>query len=57
MLVQLHDELLFEVHKEDLPQVASLVKAVMESTNLEVVTPVKLAVGVSWGSLTPYHCT
>ena len=56
MLVQIHDELLFEVHKDELNEVALLVKKTMENTNLEVATPVKLAAGKTWGSLTPYTC-
>ncbi|XP_071956971.1 DNA polymerase theta-like [Antedon mediterranea] len=50
LVLQLHDELIYEVRKEDVPQVARLVKYEMESAmKLSVVLPVKVHVGPTWG--------
>lgn len=50
--VQIHDELLFEVHRSALPAAAVLIQEVMEgTTRLDVPLPVKLQVGPNWGSL------
>jgi DNA polymerase I-like protein with 3'-5' exonuclease and polymerase domains len=57
-LVQVHDELLFEVSEAQLPHVAALVRAVMEGAagiwGVRVPLPVKLSVGPSWGQLQAY---
>lgn len=58
LLLQVHDELLFEVSEVQLPQVAALVRAVMEGAagvwGVRVPLPVKLSVGPSWGQLQAY---
>lgn len=52
MVLQLHDELIYEVHKDDLNEVVPLVRRVMESAmTLDVRLPVKIKVGPTWGSL------
>ncbi|XP_038044107.1 DNA polymerase theta-like [Patiria miniata] len=52
LVLQLHDELIYEVHREDVIQVAQLVKAEMESALvLSVRLPVKVKVGPTWGSM------
>jgi hypothetical protein len=57
-LLQVHDELLFEVSEAQLPQVAALVRDVMEGAagiwGVRVPLPVKLSVGPSWGQLQAY---
>jgi hypothetical protein len=54
-VLQVHDELLFEVAQPHLQQVAALVRGVMEGASdvwgLSVALPVKLAAGPSWGQL------
>lgn len=56
MLLQIHDELLFEVQISVLTEAAELVKEVMEtSVRLTVPLNVKLHVGPSWGELEPYE--
>ena len=52
MVLQIHDELLFEVGKQCLVDVAALVRAEMESVvSLTVKLPVKLHCGKSWGTM------
>ena len=52
LVLQLHDELIYEVHREDVMQVAQLVKMEMESAmKLSVRLPVKVKVGPTWGSM------
>ncbi|PIK33249.1 hypothetical protein BSL78_29937 [Apostichopus japonicus] len=52
LVLQLHDELIYEVHKDDLEKVVTLVRKVMESAmKLLVKLPVKIKVGPTWGSL------
>ncbi|PIK47985.1 hypothetical protein BSL78_15133 [Apostichopus japonicus] len=52
LVLQLHDELIYEVHKDDLEKVVTLVRKVMESAmRLLVKLPVKIKVGPTWGSL------
>jgi DNA polymerase nu len=49
---QIHDELLFEVRSSHVPQVAALVRRVLErSAQLAVPLPVKLHSGPSWGEM------
>ena len=52
LVLQLHDELLYEVTREHLGEVAELVRHEMENAlKLSVRFPVKLKVGPAWGSL------
>ncbi|KYR02201.1 SDNA polymerase theta short isoform [Tieghemostelium lacteum] len=56
-VLQLHDELLFEVPEEELDQLAPIVKNIMENiVELAVPLPIRMATGYSWGSLKPYVC-
>ena len=51
-VLQLHDELIYEVNERDLTQVARIVKTCMEQAmTLDVKLPVKLQVGPTWGKL------
>ncbi|XP_055965104.1 DNA polymerase theta [Sorex fumeus] len=51
-VLQLHDELLYEVAQEDIVQVAQIVKKEMENAiKLSVNLKVKLRIGASWGAL------
>ncbi|XP_004642292.1 DNA polymerase theta [Octodon degus] len=51
-ILQLHDELLYEVAEEDVVQVAQIVKNEMESAmKLSVKLTVKVKIGASWGEL------
>ncbi|XP_060054263.1 DNA polymerase theta [Erinaceus europaeus] len=51
-ILQLHDELLYEVAEEDVIQVAQIVKNEMENAiKLSVKLKVKVKVGASWGEL------
>ncbi|XP_023420662.1 DNA polymerase theta isoform X2 [Cavia porcellus] len=51
-ILQLHDELLYEVAEEDIVQVAQIVKNEMESAiKLSVNLKVKVKIGSSWGEL------
>jgi DNA polymerase theta len=58
MLVQVHDELIFEVRQSHLLQAAALVRRVMEGQaalwGLRVALPVRLQQGPSWGELAEY---
>ncbi|MDK2821413.1 MAG: polymerase [Clostridia bacterium] len=56
MLLQVHDELIFDVPEEDLPDVAALVKDTMENTlKLQVPLKVDLKYGPNWYDLEPYE--
>ncbi|MGH0182692.1 UNVERIFIED_CONTAM: hypothetical protein FKN15_013344 [Acipenser sinensis] len=51
-ILQLHDELIYEVAEDDIIQVAQIVKKEMErAVKLHVKLRVKVKVGPSWGSL------
>ncbi|XP_074187350.1 DNA polymerase theta isoform X2 [Rhinolophus sinicus] len=51
-ILQLHDELLYEVAEEDVVQVAQIVKNEMENAiQLSVKLKVKVKIGASWGEL------
>ncbi|XP_055481039.1 DNA polymerase theta [Psammomys obesus] len=51
-ILQLHDELLYEVAEEDIVQVAQIVKNEMEcAIKLSVKLKVKVKIGASWGDL------
>ncbi|CAL4224784.1 unnamed protein product, partial [Meganyctiphanes norvegica] len=52
LVLQLHDELIYEVVAEDLVQVAQLVQFNMENVKqLAVELPIKFNVGPSWGTM------
>lgn len=52
LVLQLHDELIYEVNKKDVKEVASIIKDSMENAmKLPVKMPVKVKVGPSWGKL------
>jgi DNA polymerase-1 len=54
MILQIHDELVFEVEEQALPEVASMVGQLMSSVfPLRVPLKVDLAAGPSWGELEP----
>ncbi|XP_076224101.1 DNA polymerase theta isoform X2 [Nomia melanderi] len=56
LVLQLHDELLYEVNINDIRQVATIVKESMEQVcQLAVPLPVKLRVGPAWGDLSEYN--
>jgi DNA polymerase-1 len=49
MILQVHDELVFDVHKDELDEVKDMVKDKMENTvDLEVPVKVDIGVGKSW---------
>ncbi|CAK9217649.1 unnamed protein product [Sphagnum jensenii] len=55
LLLQIHDELVLEVDKRVLKEVASMLRYYMEgAATLKVPLRAKLQVGSSWGSLLPY---
>lgn len=54
LVLQLHDELLYEVLEQDLQEVAGIVRHEMENAlQLSVRFPVKVKAGYSWGKLEP----
>lgn len=56
LILQLHDELLYEVNSSDLRQVARIVKESMEHAfELRVPLPVKVRTGTAWGNLEEYQ--
>lgn len=59
MVLQIHDELLFEVDEKVAPFAVRAVRAAMEATgrmhNLSVPLPVKVSVGTDWGNLEEVH--
>ena len=55
-VLQLHDELIFEVSVNELRSVAQIVKTEMEGAmKLSVVTPVKMKAGPSWGNMAEFE--
>lgn len=55
-VLQLHDELIFEVSQSDLRKVAQIVKTEMESAmRLSVILPVKMKAGPSWGNMAEFE--
>jgi len=55
MLVQVHDELLFEIPKEDLPRSAAQIKKLMETAiPLSIPVVVDLKTGANWAEMTSY---
>lgn len=56
MILQVHDELIFDVSREELPIIAALVKENMENTlELQVPLQVDLKCGPNWYDMEPYH--
>ena len=52
LVLQLHDELIYEVNSKDVKEVAAIIKNSMENAmKLPVKMPVKVKVGPSWGKL------
>jgi DNA polymerase-1 len=58
MLLQIHDELLFEAPEAELPAAAGVVRRVMQGVaTLKVPLVVDLRVGKNWGEMAPYAKT
>lgn len=55
LLLQIHDELLFEVKEEQLVPFVTSMREVMEITHLSIPIPVKISFGNSWGSLSSFN--
>ncbi|KAL6260260.1 hypothetical protein P5V15_007793 [Pogonomyrmex californicus] len=56
LVLQLHDELLYEVNLADLKEVAAIIKESTENVcQLTVPLPVKVRVGPAWGELSDYQ--
>jgi DNA polymerase theta len=54
-VLQIHDELLFEVERDSIQDVVAIVKKAMESAvTMSVPLPVQFQYGKSWGELVPY---
>jgi len=55
MILQVHDELLFEIKDEKIEAVTKIIKEVMESPPIKFKVPIKVEVktGDSWGTLKP----
>lgn len=52
LVMQLHDELIYEVNKQDLIDVQKIVKDCMENCmELPVKMKIKMRIGSTWGSL------
>lgn len=52
MVLQVHDELVFEVHKDNIKKAAKQIKAIMENVvDLNVPLLVDVEVGMNWGDL------
>ena len=55
-ILNLHDELIYEVRKTFVPQIALEIKKEMESClKLKVMIPVVVKTGMTWSSLAPYN--
>jgi hypothetical protein len=56
MLLQVHDELVFETDETELPELASLVKELMETAlPLDIPLEVDLKVGENWEQMDRYE--
>ncbi|KAL9656453.1 hypothetical protein ABK040_005218 [Willaertia magna] len=57
LLLQIHDELLFEVERSIVHDVVPLIRKVMENAfpSLSVKTPVTMKVGENWGNMTHHN--
>jgi len=54
MILQVHDELVFELAENELKKVTPVIKSLMEtSMPLSVPTPVELKIGKDWGNMKP----
>ncbi|HEX7456054.1 MAG TPA: DNA polymerase, partial [Candidatus Nanoarchaeia archaeon] len=54
MILQVHDELVFEIPEDELKQVAPIIKQIMETAfPLSVPLVVELKVGKNWGQMKP----
>lgn len=54
LIIQIHDQLVYEVLEEQVKDVALIVKKVMEGcVDLDVPLKIKLSIGQSWGELAP----
>jgi DNA polymerase-1 len=54
LLLQVHDELILELPKDELPKTAALVKQVMENAyTLSIPVTTDARSGASWGELEP----
>lgn len=52
LILQMHDELIYEVHETHQQYFVGIMKQVMEETvTLRVPLPVKVKTGLTWGSL------
>lgn len=52
LVLQLHDELIYEISEEDVLEIANIIKYEMENAmKLSVRMPVKVKTGTSWGRL------
>jgi DNA polymerase I len=52
LLLQIHDELIFEVNEKYLNEISSIIKFEMENCEkFLVITPVKISYGKNWGEL------
>lgn len=57
MLLQVHDELILEVTKEELPEIADLLEKTMKNAmQLSVPIKVDVKVGVNWYQMEEYKC-
>ena len=55
MLLQVHDELVFETDEAELPQLASLAKEIMEAAlPLDIPLEVDMKVGTNWEQMDRY---
>ena len=56
LVLQLHDELIYDVAELDMPDVVRIIKQQMEAAmTLSTQLPVKVKVGPSWGSLKDFE--
>ena len=58
LVLQVHDELIFEVRESHLPQVAKIIQHCMEQAVVlgNVPLRVKMHRGTSWSDMQPYQC-
>lgn len=52
LVLQVHDELIFEIKESQVVIIANIIKQIMENAmKLSVATPVNVSLGKSWGNL------
>ena len=57
LVLQMHDELIYELNELDLDEVYEIVKTNMENAiKFDIKMKVKIKVGTSWGSLKTFRC-